>query len=211
MNEQRQQAYFNLIQQLLNCPHGEEGKILQANAELVDEELVQVMEQVATMMEQQGEGNPAWLRSVAAGLSQHIQRSQSPTSREDYLAFLQEVLQAISESNNDPQVVYPVLQQHLDKLDDNFAQILQQWARNLFKEGDAETGTALAAVIANLCIDIKNFPFGNRATNLEIAITGHETVLEIYTRDAFPNEWATTQNNLGVAYSDRIRGRRGRI
>ena len=30
--------------------------------------------------------------------------------------------------------------------------------------------------------------------------------LEVYTREAFPFEWATTQNNLGTAYYDRIRG-----
>ncbi|MBE9072939.1 CHAT domain-containing protein, partial [Microcystis sp. LEGE 08355] len=28
----------------------------------------------------------------------------------------------------------------------------------------------------------------------------------VYTRDSFPSEWAMTQNNLGVAYSNRIRG-----
>ncbi|MEG3969683.1 tetratricopeptide repeat protein, partial [Microcoleus sp. T2B6] len=30
--------------------------------------------------------------------------------------------------------------------------------------------------------------------------------LEIYTREAFPEDWARSQNNLGNAYSDRIRG-----
>jgi hypothetical protein len=47
---------------------------------------------------------------------------------------------------------------------------------------------------------------GSRANNLEIAITGYQNVLEVYTRQAFPYEWATTQINLGNAYSQRIRG-----
>ncbi|MHC5831622.1 MAG: tetratricopeptide repeat protein, partial [Nostoc sp.] len=32
--------------------------------------------------------------------------------------------------------------------------------------------------------------------------------LEVYTRSAFPVDWATTQNNLGTAYGDRIKGER---
>ncbi len=37
---------------------------------------------------------------------------------------------------------------------------------------------------------------------------GSSQLLEVYTRDSFRSEWATTQNNLGTAYSDRIRGER---
>jgi hypothetical protein len=47
MNEQRTQAYLNLINQLLTCNNGDEPRILQENQELVDEELVQVMVAVA--------------------------------------------------------------------------------------------------------------------------------------------------------------------
>ena len=43
---------------------------------------------------------------------------------------------------------------------------------------------------------------------MEIAITGYEIALTVYNRDAFPVEWAITQNNLGNAYSERIRGDR---
>jgi len=36
MDEQRLQAYQQLIQQLLSCPNGEEAAILAANTELLD-------------------------------------------------------------------------------------------------------------------------------------------------------------------------------
>ncbi|MEH2418147.1 hypothetical protein [Nostoc sp.] len=39
---------------------------------------------------------------------------------------------------------------------------------------------------------------------MEIAITGYEVALTVYTRSAFGQEWAMTQNNLGTAYGDRI-------
>ena len=59
MNEARRQAYLNLIQSLLNCPSGEESQILQANSELVDAGLVQVMQLVAENQREEGNENTA--------------------------------------------------------------------------------------------------------------------------------------------------------
>lgn len=42
--------------------------------------------------------------------------------------------------------------------------------------------------------------------NLELSIIAYEQAFQVYTRDNFPKDWAMTQNGLGVAYSDRIRG-----
>ena len=53
-----------------------------------------------------------------------------------------------------------------------------------------------------------DLPTGNRAENIEKAIKYYELALEVYTREAFPADWAMAQNNLGAAYSDRIRGER---
>ncbi|KPQ31268.1 MAG: hypothetical protein HLUCCO16_22120 [Phormidium sp. OSCR] len=49
---------------------------------------------------------------------------------------------------------------------------------------------------------------GERADNIEEAIRCYQAALEVYTRSAFPYEWAMTQNNLGNAYQTRIRGER---
>ena len=66
MNEQRAQAYVNLIERLLTCTNDEElNNVLQANQELIDPEFLQVMENYATGLEQQGHNNPAaWLRDI---------------------------------------------------------------------------------------------------------------------------------------------------
>ena len=48
----------------------------------------------------------------------------------------------------------------------------------------------------------------NRAENLEQAIEHHQQALTIFTRKAFPEDWAMTQYNLAVTYNDRIRGDR---
>ena len=59
MNEARRQAYLNLIRSLLNCPSGEEKQILQANSELVDAGLVQLMQLVVENQPERGNENVA--------------------------------------------------------------------------------------------------------------------------------------------------------
>ena len=51
MDEQRVQAYLSLIQELLECPSGEELQILEAHLELVDEGFMQVCELVAAQLQ----------------------------------------------------------------------------------------------------------------------------------------------------------------
>jgi len=47
-----------------------------------------------------------------------------------------------------------------------------------------------------------------RAENLEQAVETYQLALQVYTREAFPEDWAMTQNNLANAYKNRIRGGR---
>jgi hypothetical protein len=47
MDEQRTQAYLNLINQLLSCNNGDEPRILQENQELLDQGLIEIMVAVA--------------------------------------------------------------------------------------------------------------------------------------------------------------------
>ncbi|MDT9196553.1 CHAT domain-containing protein, partial [Limnospira sp. PMC 1042.18] len=49
---------------------------------------------------------------------------------------------------------------------------------------------------------------GERADNIEQAIAALQAALKVYTRTAFPEDWARTQNNLGNAYLYRIKGDR---
>jgi tetratricopeptide (TPR) repeat protein len=40
------------------------------------------------------------------------------------------------------------------------------------------------------------------AQYLEQAVAAYRAALEVYTREQLPQDWATTQNNLGMALSD---------
>ena len=54
----------------------------------------------------------------------------------------------------------------------------------------------------NLGNAYSDLPAGDRQANLERAIACYEAALQVYTREAFPVNWATTQNNLGNAYNN---------
>ncbi|NJM70152.1 MAG: CHAT domain-containing protein [Scytonema sp. RU_4_4] len=213
MNEQRQQAYLDLIERLLNCPSGEEPEILQANLDLLDAEFLLMLEAVAEMKVQQGNENTAnLLRNLANRLREAL-NLPSPTagniSEEElqaHLQFLGKVLQATAESNGDAQVVYPLLANNTQYLNLNLAELLRLWATNKLAEVETDVAQFFAAVIVEFSNLIQQFPLGDKASNMEIAIAGYEVVLTVFTRDAFPQDWASTQNNLGNAYSDRILG-----
>jgi CHAT domain-containing protein len=206
MDEKRRQAYLNLINQLLNCPSGEKAEILKTNLELVDAGLVQIMLQVAdNLAEQEDENNATWLRNWASHLGEMIANCSAVTSLEMYLDFLMEVLLATSNSDGEPQQVYQLLRDNLNKLDDNFAYVLRDWATERLSEVKPEQAQELAGIIGDLSCMIWQFPWGSKASNSEIAIAGCEIILTVFTSDSFPCEWARTQNTLGNAYLYRIK------
>ncbi|OLT67160.1 hypothetical protein BI334_20960 [Moorena producens 3L] len=49
---------------------------------------------------------------------------------------------------------------------------------------------------------------GQKAQNQENAIACYQLAKEVYTREAFPVDWASTQKNLGSAYRNRITGQK---
>ncbi|MEH2457849.1 hypothetical protein [Nostoc sp.] len=175
---------------------------------IVDAGFVQILAAVAQHFSELGDENTAnWLRNLARQLSPET----CPITEEDidiWWQFLLEILQATVDSNGDAQVIHPLLAANTDKLNDIFTQLLRRWATNTLAEAEPETATYIAAVIGNFSVLISDFPLGSKASNMEIAITGYEIALTVYTRSAFPVDWATIQNNLGLAYSNRILGER---
>ncbi|HEY9862360.1 MAG TPA: CHAT domain-containing tetratricopeptide repeat protein [Candidatus Obscuribacterales bacterium] len=207
MDDDRQQAYVYLIDALLSCPGGEEPEILDAHQDLIDNGLVQSMKAVADELIEEGDQNAAnWLLDVATELSGITNDSSLFVKYEEYFDFLREILQSTEESDADPDVVYPLLSANLDKLDDNLAILLRDWASTTLSKTEIEEAYAIAADIGNFSSLIQQFPLGNRASNIEIAIVGYEAVTTIITCKVSPEEWAMTQNSLGVAYLNRIEG-----
>jgi CHAT domain-containing protein len=120
------------------------------------------------------------------------------------LAFLDKVLQKISQGKDDGQIM-SFLQANLDKLDNNFAKVLRRWATTKLSPVELmQLENAVEIIIfSNL---IQELRFGSRANNLEIAITGYKVVAPVFTHKVSPRTWAETQNNMGNAYCNRIYG-----
>ena len=124
---------------------------------------------------------------------------------QEYLNFLMEVLQATAESQGNKDAVFPLLRNNQDKLNLVLQEMLQSLGTETLAKLESEQANSIAAVIGSFSNLIKEFPLGNRSSNLEIAITGYEVTLLVYTREDFPLQWATAQNNLGAAYCKRIK------
>ena len=120
--------------------------------------------------------------------------------------FLFQVLQATAESRGDKQVVYRLLKANTDKLDDRLAALWRDWATIVLAEAEADVAKYRAADILNFSTLIQQFPLGDKVSNIEIAITGYEVALTVFTREAFPENWAIIHTNLGATYSHRIKG-----
>jgi tetratricopeptide (TPR) repeat protein len=130
------------------------------------------------------------------------------TKEEKYLIFLDQIYEATLESNSEQQVVYQLLAENLDKLNDDFAVLLHRIITDTLSQVEPEQAQSIAAVIGNFSDLMREFPQGDRASNLEIAIAGAEVAATIFTRDVYPNDWATNRNNLAAAYTKRVRGDR---
>ena len=204
MDEERIPSYLYLIEELLRCSPGREEAVLSDRADLLDADLLKMMKQRAVV-----EKDPETVKRLNV-LAKLLFEKLNPPSRGDREGFmnkdklnsqfLMEILQAIAENQGNPQVVYAILQRNLAKLDDNLAAWLPTWATaRLYEFGFAGSLVSFSNLIAQ-------FPLGNKASNMEIAIAGYETILKVLNRQNDPEIWAKIQNNWANAYSDRVKG-----
>ncbi|MEH2330400.1 hypothetical protein [Nostoc sp.] len=126
--------------------------------------------------------------------------------REEVIDLLLQILVKTSHSSADKKIVYPLLQDNLDKLDLNFADLLRRWSKNYFAGESPDKAQTVAGIISNFGTLIGQFPQGNLASNLEIAIVCFEVIEIIFNSEEYPIEWAISKLNLGNAYGNRIYG-----
>jgi hypothetical protein len=73
MSEERQNQYYNLIDELLRCPNGQEPEVLESQPELIDSGLIHTMLQVATMFAHEGNQDGAqFLFFIAKELAKQL-------------------------------------------------------------------------------------------------------------------------------------------
>jgi hypothetical protein len=210
MEEARARAYQKVIDELLACSKGQEGSVLERHPDLVDRDLVTAMKQYARILQKQGLVNEGirldklatqlakTLRGKGFGATTNkdyppIEKPSGAATDEDYSGLIEILLKAVVKSKGNPARVERILQQNLSLLDERFGKVLQVWAIQKFKRISNQKKLELAELISRLAIDILNFPLGSRANNLEIVIIAYETILTVFTKEAFPKHWALTQ------------------
>ncbi|GAX34481.1 CHAT domain-containing protein [Nodularia sp. NIES-3585] len=109
--------------------------------------------------------------------------------------FLEQLLQATSESNVKSQAVYQILENNLNKLDEQFIQNLQR-LEDVFREIPSGQAIQVAATLLSLSNLIREFPQGDKAINLKIASTGYEVAASVFTKKDFPEQWGNIQNQI---------------
>ncbi|MCP2727639.1 CHAT domain-containing protein [Limnofasciculus baicalensis] len=205
MDEQRIQDYLNLIQQLLDCPNGQEGEILQANSGLIDEGLIAVMEQVAEDMTEDGNCDVAeWLQNLAVELIEPIgelggQRLQK------YLSLIELLLSSDNEEKSE------VLQANQSLIDEGLVGVMEQMAVDLAESGEQDAANKLQNLATQLINSIREKPWYKLNQRVvELYESGKYTQAGILARQAlelarssYGNEHPdvfTSLNNLAVFY-----------
>ena len=132
MVDSRTQAYKNLIQELLPYSSlvdysSQVNQILNAHQELIDKGFVDEMRRVAGWFTEQGhEKVSEFLKHIANQLAKFI--SDAAPTHQDYLNFLLEVWETAQNNNFDSKVIFDLIKDNQDKLDDNFRRVFEEWA-----------------------------------------------------------------------------------
>jgi CHAT domain-containing protein len=207
INQDRKNDYLKLIKSLLESP-GRQAEILKGNKHLLDSGLLQVMEEVADGLLESGDlETRSQLQGLYSKIANIVSKLSASKISDESRQIIQEALTASRQSSLDSTALYRVLQKHLAKLTENFAKDLRQWVKiNVVDCSDPTQAKEMANTIHYFSVLIANFPLGSRANNIEIGIAGQESIVDFYNYEDFPWEWAGLQMNLGVYYSDRIRG-----
>ncbi len=207
-NEDRQTAYQQLVQALLNCPQNTEDRVLAANPDLVNEGLVKALRETAEAKIDPNDPSEAetieWLFNFAEQLAQKLGGEKSG---EEYQRFAIDLLQVVADSQGDSQVVHQFLGEHAIYLTEQLLAVLPHQVKTLLEqEEDLEWKFHIASTVGNLGNELQQLSYGNRSINLELAISCYSRALLVLTQADFPIEWATTENNRASAYSDRLQG-----
>jgi CHAT domain-containing protein/TPR repeat protein len=207
MNEQNRKSWFNLLYKLQNSSFEEALEILKASQNSIDDEALRNQLKIILLIVaiQAREDIQKAANSLQTFID-NLQR-QFEVPEENYILdiriFISELIIKILKTDSDPQEVYPLLKNNLEKLDDNFHQVLWSYASETLPA--ARQGIAVA--INDFSTLISDFPLISRHRSLEIAITGYEICQTVFNHEEHPERWAMVQINLGNAYLNRVLGK----
>ncbi|NER29440.1 MAG: CHAT domain-containing protein [Symploca sp. SIO1C4] len=148
------------------------------------------------------EGKFGLLDGMTSGKGFAPQENKGTTYRKLFEQLLKEA------GKRNRKKLYRLFAENQDKFDDSFAQLVRQDAELKLRKSNRRQRGIQADKLFRFGYFIYDFPRGNRASNLEIAIACYEVLSQFYPRHTSPYLWAILQSELGNYYQDRIRGDR---
>ena len=175
---ERQAAYRQVVQALIERPRNDEKQILSAHRDLVDEGLVKALKDKAKVMMRRNDpalgGTIQWLVSFAqqlelklvAGLSDVVELTE-----EDYLRFSLELLQIVVNSRGDVAIVHQFFDRHLVYLTEHLLAIFPPLITAILeREEDPDRQSYIRSTIDSLAVYLQDYPSGDRSINLALSI-----------------------------------------
>lgn len=122
--------------------------------------------------------------------------------------FINELCDLVFNYDANPQYIYPYLQKNLNLLNEELIDILRNTVLPRLRTVSLEETQSWAYSLGNLGTILVNFPYGDKPTNVEIAIISLQISASIYekTKALNPQNWILTQGELAKAYRNRIKG-----
>ena len=159
IKHQNLQAYLQLVEQLLSCPHGEEWTLLERNEQLVTPDLVQILEQLAVQMAGEGKADAAkylhhWAKQINHLFEVAVHHQGSDEKSQAYLKLIQSLLDCPSGSEVD------ILAANEQLIDANLVKMMKQVAAQMATRDEAEAArflSNLAAEIGRNLVPVDNF------------------------------------------------------
>lgn len=148
----RIRAYVKLIQELLNCPSGEEAKLLRENQDLVDFEFLYVLEQAAEKAAREGEEDSAtFLGDLARQLKLVFGQAAEMMNpdRGNRTAAYMKLIEAMLSCDRGEDVAV-LLRDNQELVDRGFVQIIAQVAQLMTEKGEKQS----AAFLINVAYEI---------------------------------------------------------
>jgi CHAT domain-containing protein len=210
-NSERQAAYRQVVQALLECPRNDEQRILTANRDLVDEGLVKALKDKAKMMMRRNDPELGATIQRLVSFAQQLERKLAAAPREivelaeeDYLRFSLELLQIVVNSQGDGTIVHQFFDGHLAYLNEHLLAIFPPLiAAILEREEDPDRQAYIRSTLHSLSVDLQDYPSGDRSVNIALSIACRDRPLGAISE---PNELIDRSNeDRQNAYSELVK------
>jgi tetratricopeptide (TPR) repeat protein len=116
---------------------------------------------------------------------------------------------AVNNDNDNDKDFHQFFSSHLSQLDESLLKALPCVFNELTENRNPQECQEIASLFCNFGVQIAQFPLGEDVSlNVELSLSAYLLALKIFTRKVSPENWALLQNNLGFAYTNRLREER---